>query len=213
VTLSNFSKYGILRRPAARKATIDQACVDSVSPRAFADADAFAVDRYQPTSRSVRLLLNWRSPNTIIRRVWTIIVAAVDAMTCGRTPSHISKEVFKFIPAFADRDSSSAVAIPSLVFRTGAAPFHRLPYPIFGGVGAAVCNKLSLGFLFHETSAANDSASAQIVHSLNTFIAAIANEIPPTMFFGAMMHGQHKQATKSFICEVDSVRHERIIAS
>lgn len=88
------------------------------------------VERKQSRSGVVSQLQSGTSPSTVVRRVWAVVVNAINRHT-GWTRTHISKKVCEAVfPPLADGDSSRAVSYESITSRVEAPRFHVSPDPI-----------------------------------------------------------------------------------
>lgn len=110
----------------------------------LAEADSFnpysqrlclAIDGKHAVSAHVAHLFSSRSPATICRTIWTIIVYPLKRVLWCRAHPHISNKVLErslTCPLRAYRDPATTIVVEILARWSEAAPLHRLPYAIFG---------------------------------------------------------------------------------
>ena len=95
------------------------------------------LERFSPTSKCVdsgRLavsnLLFSGSPSTICRRVWALIVNAIQCHAI-RALAHIRKEILKRHPTLTNGDSATTITRVSMISFVKTAPSHRCPNSMF----------------------------------------------------------------------------------
>jgi len=98
---------------------------------------------------------------TFWAEVAQVIVDAVDGRAC-RLISHISQEVFKLHPVWANGDAATAVVFPSLAFGIEATLDHTCPGIVFRGVCLTVGCIVSNHTVAFITAARNRIAAAKI---------------------------------------------------
>lgn len=84
-------------------------------------------------------LLLVRSPFAVIRRIALIIVYAFNRVLRGRLRSHISIKPLKRVPLFTHTDTTTYVAMGTLLSRIRAACVHRTPINIFRQMAKSMC--------------------------------------------------------------------------
>lgn len=69
-------------------------------------------------------------PLAVVRRIWTVVVFALDGHSI-RSRAHVLEECLKaFHPSLADSDAPTAVILKVLVFSVGASLSHSVPYVV-----------------------------------------------------------------------------------
>jgi hypothetical protein len=100
-----------------------------VTKHSFADVLAVFLSQVSrhPSGPSVLLLLFPCRPPAIFRFIVSVIVDAVQSLTLWRR-SHVSKEIFEHLPpSSANLYPSTAVVVPSGIFRVSASLDHVCP--------------------------------------------------------------------------------------
>ena len=139
--------------------------------------------------------------------------------------AHVGKEVFKTVtPTFTNRDSSTAVILPSGMIGVGAAIYHRRPYVVFRsmvvlqGVPVSTTRYSCSGcanFPTQTPTTFNDSRPKTKATS-DKCIAAIARTNPKCLVFfvtaNAVFDEKSPESLASYILK-SSVHHRAIITS
>ena len=132
-----------------------------------------------------------------------------------RTLAHVRKEVFKFMPAFANYNSPTKIPLTSINVGMLASGQHRLPghisralgHPV-GGVGGFRCFASLLPL---EASARLASARAQMVACCDVFIPTLTKAYPRRISpFNAML-AQDGKPSKNLPRKIDSFAHGRLL--
>jgi len=93
---------------------------------------------------TVVVLLLLCCPTTISRLIVTIIVYAVNAVLWSWSMPHIGKKVFKLMPAFADRNTATAVMFVGRRFFIATSLYHSVPNPVNRSAIFFMCRKIIL---------------------------------------------------------------------
>jgi hypothetical protein len=117
-------------------------------------------------------------PPTILRRVVSVIVSAIQGQPVGSWP-HVGVERFEAVaPAVADGDTAATVVLPFRVLGITAALFHRVPNGVFRCVIEAVsCIRFTNAFIA-ETATALCVTFSQRINDDCLFGAAITATVP-----------------------------------
>jgi hypothetical protein len=93
-------------------------------------------------------LLGVGGPSTVLWRVRSVVVDALDGVLHGRRWTHVGQESLKGSgPPWVHRDTSSAVKLIVIDTRISAARLDGLPCPVFlGSFAASACAVSDLGF-------------------------------------------------------------------
>lgn len=129
---------------------------------------------------SVSHLLGMRSPLAIFWRVVSVVIDAINTMSCG-TFSHVCKKIFKFLPPLAHFDAATAVMPIRLIVCFFASLPHakpnlisRRPVAVYGTKTVTMDNWR----LTPITAARARITSSQVAASYNGTAAAIARAQP-----------------------------------
>ena len=140
---ARLTAWALLRR--RQSFDLGHASRDALSPplpahrevaQPLAEQTGFAVDRdwvrgvVYTYASLVRTLFYCCSPVAVFRLVVAVVVSTFDRMFVRRAPPHVGEEVLELQPAFADRDTSTAVVFERCMRRGVAAPKHRRPGPV-----------------------------------------------------------------------------------
>lgn len=125
-------------RPAASQSFVDCVFAQAETASPFTQTKPLSVEFQDGRYFSVASVLHWGSPPTVVRFVIAIVVNSIQ-LTSVRSWSHILKERFKRIkPCGADADASPAISGVTLRSRIATSILHRIPSPVFLGVGHTV---------------------------------------------------------------------------
>lgn len=145
-------------------------------------------------------LLKISRPFAVGRFVVPVVVDAFDCEGWMRFGSHISKEILKLFPAFADLYSASSIVFPVSAPRITASRFYPTPRFIFGSDMRATgmpMGKIGLYISFLvKTSTALRSFIPEVfcVHRDHCTTRTAAG--PHTFFFDAFCSVQHGKAVE-----------------
>lgn len=147
----------------------------------FFKAESFAVNRQVQTSSSVSILGSTISPNTVFRRIVSIIIFAFKHQL-WRTWSHIRNEICKIHPAIANGNASTSIIFVSLITWIKASLSHSAPSIVFARsfiiASVAMFNFTKLYVFAFSTSTTFGFASPQLIRIHRPFFTAIAMTLP-----------------------------------
>lgn len=118
---------GSMSGPAIGYSLVKRLSRDANFNRPINDTKAFAIVFKDNVSAVVASLLLRCGPLAIVWRIITIVILAVYLQTFFISGGHVGYEVFDILPAFAYRNSATAIAIISLVFWVCATVNNALP--------------------------------------------------------------------------------------
>jgi hypothetical protein len=122
---SLFSSDCPLKSVASIQTRKQSAAGNARNSRPFSDGSRLALHRVISTNTSVAHLNRSSGPAAVIRRVWTVVVDAVERHLRPWL-AHVSKEVLELRPTLADRDSTPSVVAEEAIVGVGA----PLPHPV-----------------------------------------------------------------------------------
>jgi hypothetical protein len=125
------SCYGFFSRPSIFYSVMECPCLDSNKIRPILCAHGSPVVRDNKIVAFISLLLSLCRPPAIFLRVPIVIIYSVYRMIFTWFIPHVIKEIFKFMPFFADSNSSASVIRKHWVFRVSASRKHITPSSIF----------------------------------------------------------------------------------
>lgn len=109
----------------------------------LSDSARRAVQRQQSIRSRIVILVNSIGPSAVVRRVWPVVVDAIERMTNRATP-HIGKEsLVVVVPFRAHGNPARPIGSIAFALRIVASPFRVLPTSIFArcsDCGVAVCS-------------------------------------------------------------------------
>jgi hypothetical protein len=115
---------------------------ETVSQRRFAEFQFFrplteglraSLERDSASMHRVVHLCSLGSPDTVVRRVTSIIIDTLKRMAPSRFRSHVRKKYREVMPRLADSNSSSTVTMIIRMFRVPTSLQHASPAAIFCG--------------------------------------------------------------------------------
>jgi hypothetical protein len=115
---------------------------------------------------SIPGLLFRRSPAAVLRRVVAVIVHSVDRVLHGRASSHVGQERREVsLPARADGNSTSAVAVVAGRLRIRASVQHRAPRSVLGtcALWVALMAAFAVSEAWLDAAAVRASTGAKLV--------------------------------------------------
>lgn len=155
------------------------------------------------------------SPSTVAGFVIAVVVDAIQGIFRGRPVSYVGIEVLKFLPPFANGDSSSAIEPIADVRRLQAARDHAAPNSVDVVAGFAVGSvPVTKDFPNHLMMEAPAGCGLPLTERLPNYLlfgSTIALTEPFRISF--WLNGRpayHNKATKSFASEVYRLCHESI---
>lgn len=160
-----------------------------------------SVEFIQSFHASIQTLFASRSPMAVFRTVGSIIVNAINRVIARWSWPHIFIEISETIPALADRDASSSVALVSMGFRIETAFPNAAPDDVFGTCVVLARLSMRQGRRMIETPAATRSALAfqQVISQHVAFLATHARAwIFRHAFRGDKRRAKHAPAPKTF---------------
>lgn len=95
---------------------------------------AITINGYEHIGARISALNFTGCPSTIFRRIGTIIINAINGVTC-RTFAHVIKEVSKRIPSLTNSYTSPSIVLKSRVSWIITTPSHAFPHDMRRGSG------------------------------------------------------------------------------
>lgn len=134
-------------------------------------------------------LLLATGPSAILRRIWPIVVDAIQRHTNG-TLAHVLKKIEEVLPAAAYRYSAASIQRVGWITRHFASTSHADPHTPFWCVATAMLRPVFFQSLPLKASARLNGAMYHGVTEQNLFRSAVAPEQPtglavPWMLFGS----------------------------
>jgi hypothetical protein len=124
---------GALGVPAGLKPASDTPLAESSSTNPLIQVSGLSKSRESHGVAPVGTLLPPRRPAAVLWRIWSVVVDALNGVTCRWAWPHVLKERRKAVsPAVADGDAAPAVASERLVARGMAALAHMTPRCVLG---------------------------------------------------------------------------------
>jgi hypothetical protein len=153
----------------------------------------------------VRSLLQRRGPATILRRVGSIIVHALDLVPRGGSLAHVPQEGFKgTVPAVANPDATAPIARVTAVPRVCAPLPHHLPDRELRSAGRAVGPNL----LTLKAPTGLGNATAQRIAEDRSLGAAITPAQPARLLARSILRpAKHQEPGEAFASQVHEGRH------
>lgn len=121
----------LFQRPAAFETQVKSNRMDAKNSCPLRDCLCDAVEGDKPARPPVIILNLFRSPSHIARFVIAIVVDSVKRMFRRWALSYIIKKRRKGLPAFTNRDASSAVVVVKPALRISTPASHSDPCPVF----------------------------------------------------------------------------------
>ena len=160
----------------------------------------------------IRLLASCR-PTDIARFIVAVIVRkSIKRMVRRRTFPYICKEIFKFVPAFTNLDSTTAIMTKGFLVRISATIQHCLPVLIFGNSGKAVRQISVSGLIAAKTTAANYFSLAHCLAFNYFFSTATTATKPKCAVVTNLLKGYYKKTAKCLTSHIDAML-RRIVAT
>jgi hypothetical protein len=145
------------------------------------------------------------SPTTIVGRVRTVIVLAIECVSARRTRSHISKEQNKIFPSFAHCNAACSVVFEAFIIWVAAATQHACPDVIFRqAMRLAMCTELLSRCFGSKASTRSSAAVTQITTRRRCFATAVTKTIP-RLFVGII--DKRNQASETLIRNINELWH------
>lgn len=174
--------------------TCSQRAVPHVVPRCpFSQRSGFIAKSEMRSGAAVAGLFLASRPSTVVGRVGTIVVNAVQRVQSGWAPSHVSQKHCKVAaPTVTHHNSATSVTPPGCGTRIDAPFVHVGPNSVFRCAGAPVFRVATAGHVHRlanvdgcalspETPATESSATAQCRHEHHHRGAAVAGAQPPLL--------------------------------
>jgi hypothetical protein len=170
--------------------------------------------------RAIARLLQPRGPSAIPRRIWAIVVDAVNRMPWRWLRSHIAKKRLEAIEPFCGHvDTPRAVSTEAGILRIAATLFRRAPRDVFGCPSVLGCGAMSQMTSGAAAPAPSGISSAQHFGQHHLLATAIAAAEPcgarsiSTLSWNARRWSDDGQLAESHADHVDSYReHSTILA-
>ena len=167
--------------PSLEYPRVHGAPIQAHSAAGFRDCHSLVMYLYKNIRAAITLLLRWRGPSAILRRVRTVVVNAIQRCPMW-SRSHVCEELYERIsPGVTDRNSSAPVAGVRLIGRIRTATFHGPPREVFGGLATWLRRAVSPFGITVKASAASGVPSSQVyskhfpnraAHALNSPLRA-----------------------------------------
>ncbi len=159
------------------------------------------------TQASVSGLFKLRRPSTVIRRVWSVVVIAVDRMLSCGFRTHIGKEVLKRIkPSLADGNSTCAVIVEGVILSVETSGFHSLPRQMLRSACQSMRpGNISKAVTRREAPATDGHAFSEVITVNSLGCAAASTPDNPSGFasafrvIGASNDGQFAECLTSYL--------------
>lgn len=160
----------------------------------------------------VSRLLSKCGPTAIVRRVWAIVVDAVNGVLRRRLRSHVGQESLEGVaPTVTDSDATPAIVLKSRRVRIQATSFHGFPCSMFWSACQAV-NLVGFGCtLLLVAAAACVFTNAQVVTLSDRRIAAVAGTQPPQLVSASTKAFNDNESSEPFSGEINKSWHKPII--
>ena len=152
---------------------------EALEPCPFGHCASNAIDLDVDVRAFVRRLLGQCRPAAVLRRVWSVVIDAIDGMSWRRARTHVLKELREISePRLVDVDATaSIVGIPRVGWIAAAFP-HIEPRLVFGTARESVCRASGLDALSLYASTALRDALLQIRSGNNLRPATVASAHP-----------------------------------
>lgn len=157
-------------------------------------------------------LFDTSRPSTIVRRVWAIVVDAINAVDWRWSSSHVSQECLKGIqPAVTDANTPRSVSVITVAVGIAAALLNVRPRRIFRGL--SVLARFSVLKVTPSTvTTASSGVSTSQDMAIHYFgLAAIAEAIPVRAFAFPIRDRHDKYFSEAMSSHVNHL-HARSIA-
>lgn len=156
---------------------------------------------------SVILLFLWRSPITITRAVWAVIISSFDRFAFWFV-SHIPIECVKAIfPFCANRDASASIVVPRCIKRIVATPLHVFPRAIRWRLALTVTGIFTCDSFVTPAAATLEFSNVCLVCFPNAATVAAAQPKRPQSAFSFMLNpetalcsAEHRNCSNSESC-------------
>lgn len=163
---------------------------------------------------SVCALVLWHSPYAVVRAVRTIVVNALNRVSCRRTCTHVFNEILKGAPALANDNAALAVIVKVLGSRIGAAVDHAGPDSMFARARCAMRAQsfsVALSKLFTANAAAGQATTVQKVCSSNLLgLSAVTHADPSRATARCVLASmQNGESAKNLARQIVSFNHNQ----
>ena len=167
---------------------------ESSSPLSQGHGDPFV--GYKFTSAGVVLLLLYRCPPAIFRRVVAIVVDAVNRVIGGRFFAHIRKKVRKGIyPFITDSNTPASVIMKTFVIFVATAVFHAHPNRVKMMISKAMSRNYFSKLFFGQATTRKNLFCFEVTGASNRFTATSTNTEPTD--FTVLVSGNRRNSDKS----------------
>lgn len=151
-----------------------------------------------------------RCPAAIFRTIVAVVVIPLKSQFV-RLFSHISEEVAKVFPPFANGYSPASVTVPMVVFGVGASSEHVSPNAIGGrthGLGfVAMYGELGSQQFLPETSAAFTPSALEVHAKMMADISALTNAHPPRAYRCVRNARKHREPSEFKASDIKNSLH------
>ncbi len=206
--MTNRFGQGALGGPALSDSSQDHIPVKAETIGPMAGRKRFPAERNKPRSTRVTGLLARRRPTTIVWRVVSIGIDAIEGMLRRGPRPHVSEEGREVLPALAHAYAAAAVAGVADVGRILAALFHAAPNLVLSAVRQPVRSIVRGGGFAAQTTARVSEPGQQRLLQHWFRRAAVTTTNPPTI---ATFQGNldRDEASEPLSSQVD---HQRILS-
>lgn len=197
--LLNRRGYGALAGPAALQALCnDQGVCETTAARPFSDRVSLAVELKVVVAARVVVLCLAGRPLAVGRRVWAVVIDAVNRSADWAWP-HVSVErLERRSPFVAHSNAAPAVVWPRPAAIVVAALFHVAPDFVFAGARSTMSALSFSCVLILPAATAHLFSTAKILKCYEACLAAIADAIHLTRDVSRRLRfGGHDQPSES----------------
>lgn len=167
---------------------------------------------------SAIVLLRFLSrPSTITRFIVAVILSAVNGVLRSWPLAHVGKKIFKRVkPAFANRDTASAVVLEAVVLRAGTTANHAVPALVSaarcGSAGMAVFEVPGGCPVAQEAPTTLGAARDEVDAQCHDDVATIADALPLRVAVGIRPHrASNEQSFKPLTYHINEFGHNQSI--
>lgn len=194
--MTNRRRQGGFIRPSTSKSVLDRARVQ-IEPRTPAGkGGGLAVQCEQSVVSSVVSLSGNKIPFGIIWGVSLFVIDSFNRVLSGWATTNVCNEVFKFAPAVADSNSTTAIIRKFLIARVKTASFHRPPHGVLRFVSHPVFMAKQFANFALQAAATSSVPVLEFARRRNKICAALTLTVPFSCFFDSSGVPQDRQSVK-----------------
>lgn len=154
-------------------------------------------------------LLNASRPNTIIGRIWTIIIHSVDGVFAGWFRPYVRVEIFKLPPPLTNLYAPSPIERKLPIPRIEASSQYMNPCTVLSAIFHSMPKQHLPSFFLSQTSTTLCKTGTNLATRKNNLLTALTSAPPPYMSRRSLLFSNfnNRQSTKNLACDIYKLTH------